>query len=147
MRSNRYIRFTGEYSKLKSLGYEFQRLFAGNYMQWHKDGVRVWKRGAEVTIDRLTNYEGEFLEFLLECRRTDTKLVSRWKTVGFYLNSKTGAITVDRAGYRAQMDAMGGDVDLEWIWSQVGVSPELIKRIMEWYDMGWIKVSIFPLQS
>jgi hypothetical protein len=72
-----YIKFIGDYSKLKSQGYTFQKLYAGNYMQWEKDGFRVWKRGAELTIDDLTNYEGSFLKMLIDNRWKESKLVSR----------------------------------------------------------------------
>lgn len=46
-----YVKFTGDYSKLKSMGFTFQRLFAGNYMQWHRDHYRVWKKAAELEHD------------------------------------------------------------------------------------------------
>lgn len=70
----KFIEFSGDYSKLKSMGFSFQKLYAGNYMQWaHSDSefgssTRIWKKGSEVTIDRLTNYEGFFLEALLKAR-------------------------------------------------------------------------------
>lgn len=46
-----YVKFTGDYSKLKSMGFTFQKLFANNYMQWERDGFRVWKKGAELEHD------------------------------------------------------------------------------------------------
>lgn len=69
-----YIKFTGNYSQLKHMGYTFQKLYASNYMQWENDGFRVWKRGAELTIDRLTNYEGSFLELILSYRNSGKKI-------------------------------------------------------------------------
>lgn len=47
-----YVKFTGDYSKLKGMGFTFQKLFAGNYMQWCRNHFRVWKRGAELEHDR-----------------------------------------------------------------------------------------------
>lgn len=46
-----YVKFTGDYSKLKSMGFTFQKLFANNYMQWEKDHFRVWKGGHDITHD------------------------------------------------------------------------------------------------
>jgi len=48
-----YIKFTGKYEELKSKGFEFQRLFANNYMQWFKYGIRVWRRGGDITYDNM----------------------------------------------------------------------------------------------
>jgi len=46
-----YLKFVGEYKQLQSMGYTFQKLFAGNYMSWRKDDLIIWKRGAELCID------------------------------------------------------------------------------------------------
>ncbi len=66
-----YLKFTGDYSKLKSMGYTFQKLYANNYMSWRKSGLLIYKRGAEVTI---TNYDGyaliNFFRTNPKCRRS-----------------------------------------------------------------------------
>lgn len=46
-----YVKFLGDYSKLKSMGFTFQKLYANNYMQWSKDGFRIWKKGGDITHD------------------------------------------------------------------------------------------------
>ncbi len=46
-----YVRFTGDYAKLKEMGYTFQKLYANNYMQWEKGGIRIWKKGSDITFD------------------------------------------------------------------------------------------------
>ena len=43
--SRGYVKFTGDYSKLKGMGFTFQKLFANNYMQWERNSFRVWKKG------------------------------------------------------------------------------------------------------
>jgi len=53
---NRYVKFTGDYSKLKSMGFTFQKLYAGNYMQWEKGGFRVWKKGSDITFGEIDLY-------------------------------------------------------------------------------------------
>lgn len=66
-----YLAFHGDYNALKNRGFVFQKLYANNYLQWaletekHLGYVRVWKRGAEVTVDELTNYAGSFFQGLL----------------------------------------------------------------------------------
>ena len=62
-----YIKFTGEFGKLKSMGFEFQKLYASNYMQWCNDETRVWKKGCDVTMDRIP-CEGLFFELYMQHR-------------------------------------------------------------------------------
>lgn len=52
-----YVRFTGVFKELKSHDFKFCKLFAYNYMQWSKHGVRVWKRGRDLTIDNYDAYK------------------------------------------------------------------------------------------
>ena len=73
MTIHKIIKFTGDYSKLKTMGYEFQKLYAGNYMQWCKRSggewsptTRIFKKGSDVCMDRLTNFEGPFFELYMD---------------------------------------------------------------------------------
>ena len=52
-----YIKFTGDYSKLNSMGFTFQKLYAANYMQWEKGGLRIWKKGHDITHDEYNLYK------------------------------------------------------------------------------------------
>lgn len=52
-----YVKFTGDYSKLKDMGYGFQKLYASNYMQWEKNGFRIWKKGHDITHDEYNLYK------------------------------------------------------------------------------------------
>lgn len=73
-----YLAFHGDYSALKHRGFVFQKLYANNYMQWsletkkHIGYIRVWKRGAEVTVDELTNFAGSFFQGLLALQASGT---------------------------------------------------------------------------
>lgn len=153
--THKYIRFTGKYSKLKSMGYEFQKLFAGNYMQWGHDelGFRVWKRGAELTIDRFTNHEGALLEYLINSRRDNvTLLVKQYSRsarsyITFYINQQSGEVTTDDSGWLeefrrfAKSDDIMNDPTLTHDWLNTSTSPEWVRSLMDLYDMGWIVVS------
>lgn len=57
-----YLKFTGDYAKLKSMGYTFCKLFAANYMAWSKGGMFIYKKGAEVTDGNLDL--GKFMLFM-----------------------------------------------------------------------------------
>jgi len=57
-----YLKFTGDYAKLKSMGYRFQKLYANNYMSWSKNGVFIFKKGADITHGEIDLYK--LVEFL-----------------------------------------------------------------------------------
>lgn len=52
-----WVKFTGDYAELKNMGFEFQKLYGNNYMQWSKNGFRVWKRGHDITHDSYNLYK------------------------------------------------------------------------------------------
>ena len=73
-----YVRFTGKFDRLKFLGYKFQKLFAGNYMQWSKCGFRVWKRGSDITHDAFDLYK------LIKFLDTEPIVMRSGSGIGFY---------------------------------------------------------------
>lgn len=79
--SNGYLKFTGEFAKLKSMGYEFQKLFAANYMQWHKNGLRIFKRGSDITHGNIDLYK--LVKFIRNTTSPDHVRMSE-KHVSFY---------------------------------------------------------------
>ncbi len=73
-----YLKFTGDYSKLQSMGYTFQKLYADNYMSWRKDDLIIWKRGAELVIN---NFDGHKLITFMRTRptiRTYKNSITKW---------------------------------------------------------------------
>ena len=44
----KYVKFTGDYAKLKSMGYQFGKYYGHNYMAWSNDRLIIWKRGSEI---------------------------------------------------------------------------------------------------
>lgn len=79
--SNGYLKFTGNYNKLQEMGYEFQKLYASNYMQWHKDGLRIFKRGADITHGNINLYK---LVKLMRGLESDNDVKQSEKCVSFY---------------------------------------------------------------
>lgn len=74
MKPKGYVRFKGDYKELKNLGFKFQKLYARNYMQWGNEelGLRVWKRGKDITFDEMNLYTLlKFLETYPTVRKMD----------------------------------------------------------------------------
>jgi len=55
--SNGYLKFTGDYAALKKMGYTFQKLYANNYMSWHKGDIFIFKKGSDITSGSLNLYK------------------------------------------------------------------------------------------
>ena len=165
MAIHNYIKFTGDYSKLKSMGYEFQSLFASNYMQWSKrsDGehsptTRVWKKGAEVTMDRLTNYEGAFFELYMKYKTEGKELP--WHTSTFFkkhtslrvvTNYTDWSVSFDYNTYVEQMrasgDAMENDEDYECVLQIVPMDAKLLAALDELIELGWVELGTMEVPN
>ena len=93
----RILKFIGSYKDLKPNGFEFQRLYANNYMQWCKeiDGqtIRVWKKGNDVEINALYGWSGIVAEFIRDNEPETTKgvpgLIRPWTWWRCVLNTDT----------------------------------------------------------
>jgi hypothetical protein len=163
---HKYIKFTGDYSKLKSMGYEFQKLFANDYMQWSKRSgneysptTRIWKKGAEVTMDRLTNYEGSFFELYMEYKTNGKELP--WYTFGrsTYLrivtNRAEGSVSFDYELYRElerrrmrvfiEYEERGEEIpdDLAeelFALESITITPKQLTALDELVNLGWVEL-------
>ena len=122
-----YIKFIGDYSKLKPMGFEFQRLYASNYMQWHKDGYRVWKKGAELTIDKVSNSEGEFFKLLLGYREHNTPLTLTRGVFVVWKNWANDELSFTPPDERDDLD-----------WSSITFTTDELTFLMSLYDKGFI---------
>lgn len=144
-----YLKFTGDYAALKTLGYKFQKLFAGNYMSWSKDGVFIFKKGADVSHGNINLFK------LVEFLKTDPAVRISRSGIAFYkFYSNTDENEYDyyplteenKAKYIANMN--------EWRdWDKDGVEPapeiysmehvgdKLLNLIKELNDRGWIETA------
>ena len=170
MTTHKFIKFTGDYSKLKSMGYEFQALYASNYMQWSKasDGewsptTRVWKKGTEVTMDALTNYEGTFFELYMDYKNRGEELP--WHTCNYlgkstYLrvitNNTDHSVTFDydtyvkqeKANHRAWDRAEKAGIPTDEIpddefshdLQSVVLSAKTLTALDEFIKLGWVEL-------
>ena len=70
----KYIKFIGKLKDLKSMGYEFQHLYARNYQCWHKsvdaegygDTIWVWGKGKCVEFMDLHGWSHLILEEIIQ---------------------------------------------------------------------------------
>lgn len=148
-----YIKFIGDYSQLKHLGFVFQNLYAGNYMQWNNDGFRVWKRGAELTIDGLVNYEGAFLKLILDMREKKlktTQICESFLVVKYHGSHKITAdkesIAECKSHHKRWYDWYeGGEVGEEPVYSCYTecVEYKLAGRLFEMYDSKMIELGTY----
>lgn len=146
-----YVRFLGDYAELKSLGYGFQKLYARNHQQWHKEGVRVWRKGAEVTFDPLmAHLLAQLIQWMSEAKGGLTYEPSRtFKNTSFlrcYINTETGLMTQDRSEYDVWIKKIATE-DADSIpnfnfnlWESKAFTPESLSPLQELLDKGWLKV-------
>jgi len=61
------IIFQGDYKTLKPQGYTYSKMFAANYICYHKDNVWLYRKGREVEIRDF--YENSYLvlDYLIKC--------------------------------------------------------------------------------
>lgn len=146
-----YVKFTGDYSKLKTIGYKFQKLYASNYMQWNKGDLRVWRKGSDITHDEFNLYD--FLSFM----RTNPEL----RTMKGYRGGvyRSYLITIDDENnttclpYTAENSQLYFDNIKAWHdWDEESGEPapiqmyskcvndDLMEQLKELEDLGWYEL-------
>lgn len=156
-----YVKFTGEYSKLKGMGFTFQKLFAGNYMQWEKNGFRVWKRGAELEHNEYNLFKLiKFLRTNPELQSWDSKPngVRGGKTYMFYKfysdpdNNVYDYYPATEANRKKLADnsmLWGADKYDEdnpppYLGTSICIGDKQLDFLRELNDMGWYELAYFP---
>ena len=148
-----YVKFTGDYSMLKSMGFTFQKLFANNYMQWAKDGFRVWKRGHDITHDRYNLFKlVRFLESHPVVKIRDNGSISFFK---FYSDPDQNiydyypATEENVKRYRDNMELWSSDkYDKDnpppYLGDMEHVKVKTLDMLKELKDMGWYELDYYP---
>lgn len=139
MTKHRYLKFTGDYAKLKSMGYTFQKLFARNYQQWNNGIFRIWRKGTEVTCDR-TNDEAKMLEAILAVGVDHVPVhVGLYgpAMVRFYINEDTGKWTLNSSAYKEWCDngTSNGSFRVE------SMTRESLKPLADLIRLGWVEIN------
>ena len=141
------IGFTGDYSQLKHMGFEFQKLYAANYMQWcHEDAdIRIWKKGADLCISRIQGMEGQLLQMMLD----NTTFHIRRNRLGFFLtmykDRLTNTLSLDESGYAAEVkrdgDSIRAGLDLVGRrWEAFAMNRDTMLMLQKLGKLGWIHV-------
>lgn len=96
------ISFTGDFKKLKPMGFKFHKLFANNYKVYEKNGVWIWvAQGGYVEIDDHYDNSGYIAKRILDgtypVYEEDKKLgpfeIKKGDLRGCTIDRKTGEIT------------------------------------------------------
>ena len=149
-----YVKFLGDYSKLKGMGFTFQKLYASNYMQWEKNSFRVWKKGAELEHDDYNLFK------LITFLRTNPEMKVWNNGESFWLykfHLEADESEWNYYPYSEENHKKYGDWNKLWIaddydednppaylGTSLSLGKEVIDFIKEWDDMGWIELDYFP---
>lgn len=148
-----YVKFTGDYSKLKSMGFTFQKLYAGNYMQWCRNHLRVWKKGSDITHDSYDLFKLiRFLRTNPELRDYTTGSFGAFK---FYSNADENIYDYypfteeNIKRYRDNMELWSSDkYDKDnpppYLGSMCSISKDVIADIKEFESLGWLELDWYP---
>ena len=148
-RTVKTIDFHGDYSKLKSMGFYFQKLFASNYMQWRneKAKVRVWKKNHDLEIDNFDMYGGTLLEMIIANTKFTINDKYGFRRIVLFVNELTGEISLDRTEFSKQeikaINDYNADPDSEYVypvWHCVTQPVETFELLHELLKLGWISV-------
>ena len=135
------IGFTGEYSQLKHMGFEFQKLYASNYMQWHHEAsdIRIWKKGADLTINSIQGMEGQLLQMMLDGHVFHMKpSMSMGYYLEMYVNTVTNELTTDPTEYVKEME--DSELFLTRIWRAFSMNKDTMLMLQKLARLGWIHV-------
>lgn len=149
-----YVRFTGDYAKLKTMGYKFQKLYASNYMQWNRGDLRIWRKGSDITHDELDLYD--FITFIRSkpVFRTYNSMFGKKELVYSYIISiddKNNTILLpytekNKNLYIANIkewdawDKDSGDPSPDFMTTK-RLDTELLAQLKELEDLGWLELT------
>jgi hypothetical protein len=156
-----YVKFLGDYSKLKSMGFTFQKLFAGNYMQWCKDGFRIWKKGSDITHDEYNLFK--LIRFLrtnpeMRCWDSNPNGKRGTKTYSFYkfysdvdnnIYDYYPASEENTKKYSDNMKLWGKDNYDEdnpppYLGDTVCIGDKQLDFLRELNELGWYELDYYP---
>ena len=158
-----YVKFTGDYSKLKSMGFEFQKLFANNYMQWCRNHFRVWKKGGDITHDEFQLFKMvRFLRTKPIINERTFNGVKRFVFYKMYYATEYNSHNYDyhpfddehiemfKDYYQAvdkfiKAGGSGADEDFpEPIGDTVAIGEDTMDVLKEFEKLGWYELAYYP---
>jgi hypothetical protein len=135
------IKFTGEYKELKSMGYEFQKMYAGNYRQWrHQEAqIGIWQRGADIEHDRIRSF-GYILQMIID--GVELKVRPRSTHVVLYENQITTQLTTDSSVYNVGAKSLDGTTGKD-LWLPTYLRQETLSVLKELLSRYWIHTETY----
>lgn len=154
-----FVQFTGDYARLKSMDYSFQKLYAANYQQWNKDDIRIWRKGRRVTHDELgSRFPAVFYQLVKiginNLPFEPYPLSPDIYRMQLYIHKETFECTPDPARYQQARMRMYESFDrikeekargieptskLEVEdWVEIVITPEWVELLRELVDKNWI---------
>jgi len=149
-----YVKFTGEYKKLKPMGFTFQKLYAADYMQWERNHFRVWKKGSEITHDEYDLYQLIKLLKTNPIGKVYKDKEGNLESVVYYKFRDKDNRNIYYAEYseenqkkyhdnqdqwhKLKKDAPDEDVppSYDWLW----ITSEMLESLQELKDLGWYEL-------
>jgi len=127
-----YVKFKGEFAKLKGMGYTFQKLFAANYMVWRKGELSIWKNGSELVIGDFDSYE------LIKFFRTlpILEVYSKSSLLGFYKVYNKDHTTFKYCGYNKKDRARIKKLPIDR-WVHETIEMQTVDDLRKLNDLKW----------
>lgn len=137
------LKFTGNFKKLKAMGYEFQKLYARNYKVYHKQiprSFRIWiwvANGGYIEIDDLYSNTKSFVETVKSINWNEIKPI-----VGFTSNEPYKRVYIRFSHEHPERGCQVADhhFDLEVIMSFPEEKRKDYYKDKEAYDAAYNKV-------
>lgn len=133
------LEFIGPFAELKTLGFEFQRLYAANYMQWGHDAsdIRVWKKGREVTCNQLPEDMLAQMALFMEYGQTFEKAPTGDFAIAYWNNVDKCVSNRDDGFRQAQIEE---STEYPTAWQQYTIKGDTMRMIQQLYDRRWVQV-------
>lgn len=145
----KYIRFIGKYPDLKKMGYKFTRMFARNYMCWHKTtdpegyckGIWIWKMGNEVEFADLHHLSYLVLEALQNGQDGKYLAINRYYHRWLIHTKEKTIVPFDHNIHHEWQMAIADGVEFE---NGVPVDKEAWKKWLNGYFDTYRKFDVIP---
>lgn len=157
---HKYIEFIGDFKFLKKIDFDFGYAFSSRYKSWTREGISVWKKGMDVTINQLPDHHAVAYELLIPLfDKKDFKIEELFlqkesffkkTTLDFYVNRNNNEITLDITKFKKEehdfIKLFLKDTPTEEMpvkhWQRMSVLIEDIQTLYCLHNNKMIKVSI-----
>ncbi|PLS19159.1 hypothetical protein CVD28_01755 [Bacillus sp. M6-12] len=135
-----YIQFTGDFKKLIPMGYKFSKLYASNYICYHKDELWIWKKGKELEIADFYSRSHVVLQYLID---HDFVVPNEYNLV--VLNQETSQIEDYERTKHSDMYFFGklSEEEMEQFYKRYHrkfLQKEMIDALKELYELKLIEI-------